>query len=258
MLAYITWSTDPYLVVGDLQIRWYSICFAIACMFFGWFLTYFAKQEDAPEEEVNMAILVNFFCGVLGARLLHVFYYDWPYFSQHTGEILQVWNGGLASHGGVIGFILGTYIYSRYFGTVYYWWWFDRVSLAVPLSAAFIRLGNFFNSELYGQATDVPWAVIYTLVDELPRHPVQLYESIWYFICFLIVLPIYLKKKGTLAFGYYTAITIALINSGRFVIEFWKEGETYLGLINSQYLDLLYVALALLLLAAVYFRKVKL
>jgi prolipoprotein diacylglyceryl transferase len=137
-----------------------------------------------------------------------------------------VWEGGLASHGAAIGILTAIYLFSKKKKNYPMLWTFDRIVIVVALAGTFIRLGNLFNSEIIGKPTNVSWAFIFTAVDDLPRHPAQLYESIAYFIIFLILLFIYYKgmekNKSGLLFGLFLVLVFAF----RFFVEFLKENQS--------------------------------
>jgi prolipoprotein diacylglyceryl transferase len=140
-------------------------------------------------------------------------------------EILKVWEGGLASHGAAIGILTAIYLFSNKKKNYSMLWVLDRVVIVVALAGTFIRLGNLFNSEIIGIPTEISWAFIFTAVDNIPRHPAQLYESISYFIIFLILLFIYYKgfeKKNGLLFGLF----LVLVFTFRFFVEFIKENQS--------------------------------
>ena len=151
----------------------------------------------------------------------------------------MIWKGGLASHGAAVGMIAGTLIYSRFIGTIYYWWIFDRLSIALPLGGAMVRLGNLMNSELPGTTTEVPWAFIFTTFDKLPRHPVQLYEAVWSVFLFFILIFLYNNPEIRNRFGALSGFGLAYISLARFLTDFFKEGEVLLmGLKMGQLLSL--------------------
>jgi prolipoprotein diacylglyceryl transferase len=137
-----------------------------------------------------------------------------------------VWEGGLASHGAAIGIIAALYLYAKKKKDISLLWILDRIVIVVALAGSFIRLGNLFNSEIIGRAAEVPWAFIFTAVDELPRHPAQLYESIAYFIIFLILFFIYFKKKKNLNNGLLFGLFLVLVFTFRFFVEFVKENQS--------------------------------
>jgi len=178
-LLYIIWNPSPIIPLGGFELRWYGLLFAL-----GFFLAYSLLYWVFKKEKVSFKLLdwltVYFFVAVLlGARLGHVFFYEWDYYKVHLSEIPKVWEGGLASHGAAIGILLALIIYVRQY-KVNVWWLFDRVAIVIPISAAFVRFGNLMNSEIYGHITTLPWGFVFMrdhAAGLLPRHPTQLYEA---------------------------------------------------------------------------------
>ena len=181
---------------------------------------------------------------IIGARLGAVFFYDWPYFSQHPLEIFKVWHGGLASHGGVIGVMLALFFYVKYIQRwipqLTFLRLLDFVAIPSALTACFIRLGNFMNQEIVGTPTSLPWAVLFGHPSEnvtmVPRHPVQLYEAGAYFITFFILWTLWKnhcldEKPGALA-----GLMFIFIFGSRLILEFWKSTQE--SIINSSFLQM--------------------
>ena len=220
------WDIDPIAFgLGPLQVRWYGLCFALAFLAGYKIVVDIFKREDKPAADLDHLFIAMFFGTVIGARLGHCLFYEPGYYLSHPVEILKVWRGGLASHGAVIGILLSLYWYTRKRPEESYLWVLSRMTLPVALGGAFIRLGNFFNSEIIGKSTDVWWAVIFTRIDMLPRHPSQLYEAIAYVIIFAALLALYRrtnpKKNVKLLLGFYFAAVFLC----RFFIEFTKEPQ---------------------------------
>jgi prolipoprotein diacylglyceryl transferase len=176
---------------------------------------------------------------VVGARLGHVFFYDWTHYQRNLVDILKVWEGGLASHGGTIGVVLAIYLYSRRhrekFPELSFLALSDLLSIPVAFAVIFIRLGNFVNQEILGTPSFVPWAVVFGHPADgtvpVPRHPVQLYEAIAYFLTFLLLTTLWKFKKGILTEGLYTGIFFICVFGSRFFLEFFKATQ------SSQLLD---------------------
>ena len=163
---------------------------------------------------------------VIGARLGHVFFYGWDYYSQHPGRNIKVWHGGLASHGGAMGILVAMFLYSMFVTKRSMLWTLDRVVVPTALVAAMIRTGNLMNSEIYGVQTDLPWGFIFERNGEIvPKHPTQIYEALAYLLSFVILMYLYWKTKckkktGTFAGGFFHSYFYA-----RFFIEFIKEDQ---------------------------------
>lgn len=160
---------------------------------------------------------------LIGARIGHVLFYDPVFYFSRPWKILAIWEGGLASHGAVIGILLAVWIYSRIRKDQGFFWICDRIGLSVPLSGCLIRIGNFFNSEILGRPADIPWAVVFARIDDVPRHPVQLYEAACYLAIFLLQFSYYRNHRGKIPQGYLFGRFFVLVFGVRFVLEFFKE-----------------------------------
>ncbi len=231
---HLVWDTSPILItLGPVSIRWYSLLFGLA-----FFLGYLIVQkiyevEGQSDDDIDNLMMFAFFSTLFGARLGHCLFYAPEHYLANPIEILYFWNGGLASHGAAIGNFLGIYLYTlRKKVKVTYPWLIDRLLLPCALGAALIRLGNFFNSEIIGNpAPNIPWAVIFSHIDKLnpiPRHPTQIYESICYFIIFLIMISTYAKYKSNIKPGLLTGLFLSLVFSSRFLLEFTKSPQSAL------------------------------
>jgi prolipoprotein diacylglyceryl transferase len=161
----------------------------------------------------------------IGARLGHCLFYAPGYYLARPLEILKIWEGGLASHGGTAGVIIALWMFSRKNPEFTFMWLLDRVSVPVALVACFIRFGNLMNSEILGRPTDLPWAVIFEKVDQLPRHPAQVYESLTYLALFIVTMTIYRKSKTPPAPGLLFGISMVWIFGSRIGWEFLKENQ---------------------------------
>lgn len=237
MLNYITWTADPALItIFGREIRWYGLMFAI-----GFWIGYKIVEKMFIQEKLNIKWLDSLFLYVMGgtiigARLGHCLFYGWDYYSAHPIEILKIWEGGLASHGGAIGIIIAIYIYSKKVTHRSMLFTFDRLVVPVALVGAMIRIGNLFNHEIYGHATDVPWAFRY--IDNLhqwkqgaapiftaPSHPTQLYEAFTYILVFVLLMYLYFKKEAWKKEGLIFGIFLNGIFLTRFFIEFIKNNQ---------------------------------
>lgn len=226
LLQYITWNVSPEIgSIGPLTFRWYGLLFAAGFLVGLYIVRRMFRAENAPETWLDKAFIYVVVGAVLGARLGHVFFYDWDYYSQHLAEIPQVWKGGLASHGGAIGIILALWIYSRTVTHKSILWILDKVVVPTALAGCFIRLGNLMNSEIIGKSTEVSWAFIFTRVDNVPRHPVQLYESFSYLLSFVILYFVYWKTDKRKQPGYIFGLFLILIFGFRILWEYFKESQ---------------------------------
>lgn len=211
--------------LGPLAIRWYGLCFAAAFILGYRVVLNIYKKENKPLADLDSLLLYMVAGTVIGARLGHVLFYDPAYYMSHLLEIIMIWKGGLASHGGTLGIIIAIYFYSRKHPDQPYLWLLDRLAIPAALGSCFIRIGNFFNSEILGLPTTVPWAIVFERVDEIPRHPVQLYESITYIVIFIILMTIYKQLFDRLKDGFLLGAMLILIFGMRFFLEFIKTHQ---------------------------------
>jgi len=246
MQEYFIWNANPiFLELGSLQIYWYGLLFAGSFFVGSQILDWMYKQEGKSSENIDTLFFYVIIGAVVGARLAHCFLYEPTYFLAHPSEIIAVWKGGLASHGGVVGFLISVWLYSRKYNESYRWI-LSRLSVSAALTGAAIRFGNFMNSEIVGTQTDVPWAIIFQRVDNLPRHPVQLYESFIYFIIFIVLFTVYKRVKHTFSTKLLPALFFLTIFTARFFLEFikTKQAAYETGLLSTgQMLSLPFIAL---------------
>ena len=218
---------EPELVhLGPLSVRYYGLCWAVGILLGYWLLNVFAKREGIPTRVVDKMALYSVLGVIIGARLGHCYFYEPAYFLAHPLEVLKIWDGGLSSHGGIIGVLIGMWVLCHQ-EKVSMLWVMDHVAIPVALIATFIRLGNLFNSEIYGHATALPWGFIFVRNGEtLPKHPTQIYEALSYFLGFAVMLLVYfripgVRQKRGLIFSALMVYMFAM----RFLIEFIKEDQ---------------------------------
>ena len=239
MLNVIHWNVDPIIFnIGSFGVRWYSLGFLMAFLC-GYFveLTMF-RREKVDSKFLDSFVVYVFLAVLIGARLGHCLFYEPGYFltSDHFLEMIlpfgrdaSGWHftgyEGLSSHGAAVCVPIAIWLFYRKYG-VNPIWIVDRAVIAIALGGAFIRLGNLFNSEIYGVPTDLPWGFIYERNGEtLPKHPTQLYESLSYFIIFLVCFVTYHLKKGKLRPGVLFGWWLIALFGIRFIIEFVKEEQ---------------------------------
>ena len=223
-----TWNINPELItIGPFHFRWYGILFSLAFLASFSVMFWIFSKEKKNEDLLTKLFLYIFIAVVAGARLGHCLFYRPEYYLIHPLEILKVWKGGLASHGAAAGIIIALLVYARHTAGMSFFWAADRLCVVVPLAAALVRLGNFANSEILGVPTNVPWAVIFSRVDQIPRHPVQLYEAITYLIIFIIMIILYRRQTGAIA-GRLAGSMLTMLFSMRFILEFFKAGQSTL------------------------------
>lgn len=280
----IIWDVSPVAVgpvaaLGGLELRWYSLFFALGVVLYYFITRWLWKREKFTVGDFENLVLFLFVGLVVGARLGEVFFYQWGYYSSAGfWEIFKVWKGGLSSHGATIGLVAA---YAAFWGRGK---WrarragemrgmadrpvlknstgsekfkmgheLDTIAVCMPLVAGFVRLGNFFNSEIVGRATDSVFGVVFAQNGEsFGRHPVQLYEGIWAWAVFAVVMGVWLKKRGGggegsgrgvemrdgreackcgifAKPGFFLFLFIGLYFAGRFFIEFFKEYQIEVG-----------------------------
>lgn len=237
ILNYIHWNPDPELInIFGISIRYYGLLFVSGLILSIYFLGRIYKRENLPSQHLEKLSIYSMIGILAGARLGHCLFYEPAYYLSHPLEmILPVtfppdggikFTGyqGLASHGGAFGLLIALYFYSRktkhaMIDTI------DLIAVVAALGSAFIRLANFMNSEIIGIPTIKPWGVIFERVDNVPRHPAQLYEAIAYFIIFAVMMLLYYKMRAKLKNGFFFGLVLVLIFTARFIIEFVKENQ---------------------------------
>jgi len=229
----MSWNIEPVLLdLRFVQLHWYGLFFAGAFLVGLKLMQWIYRREGLVVAELDNLLLYIIGGTVVGARLAHCLFYDPQYYFQNPLEILMVWHGGLASHGGAVGVIVATFLYCRSEQRPKFLWLLDRIAIPAVLAGALIRIGNFFNSEILGKPTDGPLGVIFKRVDFVPRHPAQLYEAFAYLAIFSVLLFVYLRKAPT---GRLTGLYLLLVFAARFALEFVKvpqasyEGDFAIG-----------------------------
>jgi phosphatidylglycerol:prolipoprotein diacylglycerol transferase len=230
VLSSIIWDVSPEIFrVGSFAVRWYGLLFALG-FFFGYLIMQqFFKKEDVPIKLLDELTTYMILGTILGARLGHVFFYEPAWYIAHPIKILEVWEGGLASHGAGIGIILSILIFS-WVRKKPFLWVMDRVVIVVALAGFLIRMGNLMNSEIYGLPTSLPWGFRFirstTPAEGIdPRHPTQIYEGLCYLFSFFFLWRYYYLKNGKPAPGALFGMFLVLIFGMRIIIEFIKEPQ---------------------------------
>lgn len=235
-LLAITWDPSLGLDLGFFVIRYYSLMFVIAFAIGFQIMKRIFIAEKIELEKLDKLLMYVVFATILGARLGHVFFYDWAYFSQHPEEILLPFKfqptfkftgfAGLASHGAAIGIIASLWYFSKHILKKPLLYLLDRVSLTIASGGVFVRLGNLMNSEIIGHPTHSDYGFIFkALGEDFPRHPTQLYESFGYLIVFLIIFYMFWKTKAKEKLGLIFGVFFTLLWSVRFIVEFFKEAQ---------------------------------
>ncbi len=259
LLNYITWNVDPVLIhLGSLQIRWYGLLWALGFIIGYYVMKRIYKKERMTDDSMDKLLIYMLVSTIIGARLGHCLFYEPQEYLAHPLDILKIWEGGLASHGGAIGILIGLWLYVRNYNKskkekdnlqqISYIWILDRIVIAVCLVGALIRVGNVMNHEIYGTPTSLPWGFVFLRGAEqfcgtfdnytpcfawdapcppsewLPCHPTGLYEAFFCLVTMGILLWMYYKrdlghKQPGLMFGTF----LVIIFGSRICIEFLKN-----------------------------------
>ena len=232
MLSYITWNVNPVLIDSFVTVRWYGLMFAIGFWIGFNIVAKMFKHEGAPERWLGILLIWVGAGTVIGARLGHVFFYAWDYYSLHPWKILATWEGGLASHGGAIGVIIAVILFSIFTTKRNPLWTFDRLVPAIALVGALIRIGNLMNSEIFGHETTLPWGFMFVRSSEwhamyegVACHPTQIYEALCYAALFGLLMWMYWKKNAEERPGLIFGTFLVGIFLPRFFIEFIKNDQ---------------------------------
>ena len=249
-MDHFIWNVNPnILAFGPVQLRWYGLLF-VGSFFLGLMLLQWVYKREGRDPSVLDNLLIYIMVGaVIGARLMHCFAYEPDFYLSHPLEILKVWKGGLASHGGLLGVLIALYLFSRKYNESYMWL-ISRVAMPGALTAAFVRFGNLFNSEILGLPTDKPWAIIFPRVDMIPRHPVQLYEAFAYLTLLLILVTVYKKVTSSFATKILPGIFLTYMFIVRFLLEYTKTRQadytTSLPFTTGQMLSVPFIIIGLI------------
>ncbi|CAI8157530.1 MAG: Prolipoprotein diacylglyceryl transferase [Bacteroidota bacterium] len=236
------WAPDPVAIsLGSFNVYYYSLMFVIAFASGLYLMKFMYKKENISLEYLDPLLMYMVVGTLVGARLGEVFFYNWDYFQNNLLEIIlpvkitdEGWKfvgfRGLASHGAVVGILSALYLYTKKYKYASMLWLLDRIAITVAFGGIFIRIGNFFNSEIVGKYTGSSFGVVFQNNGEtLPRHPVQLYESLGYFIVFMILFLIYKNTQKRNQKGFLIGAFFSLLFSVRFVAEFVKESQGGFG-----------------------------
>ena len=277
-LLSITWNVNPVICqLGPIVLRWYSLLFVAGFPLGYWLFTKFCDKEWVDKELLEPLLYTMLICTIVGARLGHCLFYEPQYYLSHPGEILKVWHGGLASHGGAIALVLGIFWYARKYrkkGGFNAMRVFERIAITVCFAGACIRMGNLFNSEIFGGATSLPWGFKFVRsaqwVSEygpsvFPEggaacHPTQIYEALSYLLLGLVLLWVYFKKDKKVYQGWIFGVFLIVLFGMRFIIEFIKNDqvdfENGMAINMGQILSLPFIVAGVIILVLSYKYKV--
>ena len=264
----VHWNVDPAILrIGGFELRWYSLLF-VAGFVLGWFIFQgFFRREKISEKLLDPLLYTLLICTIVGARLGHCLFYQPDYYLgswEGFWEIFMPWKGGLASHGGTIALLLGMWWFARRYGRKEdfdFVWILDHLAIAVAFAAFFIRLGNLFNSEIYGGPTDLPWGFVYERNGEtVPKHPTQLYEGLTYLLLGFVLYALYHWRLDKMYRGSFVGLFLVVCFGSRFLIEFVKnpqvEFEESMLLNMGQLLSIPFVLLGIGFLVYAYVKKI--
>jgi prolipoprotein diacylglyceryl transferase len=259
LLNYITWNVDPVLIhLGSLEIRWYGLLWALGFLVGYFVMRRMYRREKMTDDSMDKLLIYMLVFTVIGARIGHCLFYEPEFYLSHPLKMLAVWEGGLASHGGAIGILIGLWIYVRNYNKspkkkdekqrITYIWILDRIVVAVCLVGALIRVGNVMNHEIYGTPTSLPWGFVFLRGAEqfcgtfdnytacnawdapcppsqwLPCHPTGLYEAFFCLVAMGILLWMYYKRDlGNRQPGLMFGTFLLIIFGSRILIEFLKN-----------------------------------
>lgn len=220
----ITWDVNPiFLSLGSFQVAYYGLTWALAFILGIWLFGKMSKREEFDPKMVDSAFIIMFLSTLIGARIGHCLFYEPVHYLQNPLEILNIRQGGLASHGAAIGLLIGIWIFTNKW-KVPYIWMLDRIGIVVAIGGACIRMGNLLNSEIYGTETSLPWGFIFVRAGEtMPMHPTQIYEALMYMITFAVLAHMYWRTRASERRGEMFGVFLIMLFGSRFVIESIKQ-----------------------------------
>lgn len=240
MLNFITWNVDPIIfTLGPISVRWYGLMWGIGFLVGYELILRIFKNENCPADWADKIFIYMAVGTIVGARLGHCLFYG-PWFDtynasgqvieegyiSHPFNMLKIWEGGLASHGGAVGILIAMYLFNRNVTKKGYLWIFDRLVIPVAVTGACIRLGNLMNSEIYGEHTTMPWGFIFVRNGEIfPSHPTQIYETLYCLIALAVTSYLYWKKKAYQRRGLIFGVFLIIVFLTRFLLEFIKNDQ---------------------------------
>ncbi|MBR3854064.1 MAG: prolipoprotein diacylglyceryl transferase [Tidjanibacter sp.] len=223
----VVWNVDPtFFSIFGLEIRYYGVLWALAFIAGIYYFTNFTRREKLPDRLVDSLFwYATLFC-IVGARLGHCLFYEPEDYLANPLRILNIREGGMASHGAALGFLLGLSLFA-WRNKMPFWWAADRIMIPVAVGGAGVRVGNLMNSEIYGGPTDLPWGFIFRRAGETePMHPTQIYEALFYLLVFVVLLWLYYKKDaGRKHPGLMFGVGLIGIFLSRFLLEYIKNDQ---------------------------------
>ncbi len=276
-LLFVNWDINPILLqIGPLAIRYYSLLFVAGFPLGYWMFCKFFRREGKNTDLLEPLLYILLIGTIVGARLGHCLFYEPEYYLKNPVEILKVWHGGLASHGGAIGVLLGVFYYAHRYGSKNHFdtmWLLDRLVIAICFAGCFIRLGNLFNSEIFGGATTLPWGFKFPRSaqwvaeygpavyppDGTACHPTQIYEALSYLLLGFVLLWVYYKKSDKVYRGWIFGVFLIVLFGMRVLIEFIKNDqvafESAMLLNMGQLLSIPFIIAGIIILVMSYVKK---
>lgn len=227
----IEWNINPEIfnitILGfNLAPRYYALAFILGFFLGEKYVSKYMVEEGYTKDDVSKLFTHMLLGCIIGARLGHCLFYEPVHYLSNPLLILKVWEGGLASHGGFIGVMISIWLFNRKASKkLNVLWLFDVGAAPSLITGSYIRIGNLMNSEILGKPTDGSWGFIFKRVDNIPRHPAQLYEAMGYFTASIIVFFLYSKFRKTWPEGRFVGLILCLGMSWRFFTEFFKENQ---------------------------------
>lgn len=229
LLTQIQWNVDPSILkFGSFEVRWYGLLFAASFLIGFQIMTHIFKKENKPEKDLDALLMTMILSTVLGARIGHFAFYEPEIFTTKPWTIFIPPFAGLASHGALVGILIGLWLFFRKHSDYTFLWLTDRIVILVALAGCFIRLGNLMNHEIIGKPTNVPWAFTFLQnyeFSQVPRHPTQLYESLSCLFIFFVLCFLWNHWKEKTPQGLLVGLFLVWVFGLRFVYEFFKENQ---------------------------------
>lgn len=252
ILNYVVWNVNPYIftfpesfpLLGGRPVAWYGLLWAMVFVVGYYIMRKVYRKENLSDDLLDKLTIYMLIFTIVGARLGHCLFYEPAYYFANPEKFLYIWEGGLASHGGAIGILIGLLIYSRKIKKPFIWI-LDRVVIPVAIGGAFIRIGNLMNSEIYGYETTLPWGFKFvrdwapgTPIDAIPAsHPTQIYEALILVIVFVVLMYLFFKTDTVNKRpGFFFGLFCTVVFGSRILIEFIKQPQVEFE--NSMVLDM--------------------
>jgi phosphatidylglycerol---prolipoprotein diacylglyceryl transferase len=223
---------NPILVdIGPISIRWYSLAYIFGILLGLYYGKYLIKNLSTKikvsEKNLDDYLIWAVIGIVLGGRIGYVFFYNFTYYFENPVEILKIWNGGMSFHGGLIGIILSSFLFSKK-NDISFWSLTDLIACISPIGIFFGRIANFINAELVGKVSNLPWSFIFPQYDQLPRHPSQIYEALLEGLLLFIIINLLIRKTN-IPTGYLSILFLILYSTFRVIGEIFREPDQQLG-----------------------------